>query len=67
MITAAELRAMGVPLDESIPDCAWVPRLSIRWVVGKPTASDPRTLLVPIEAEFTQPFTWIEGEGTIET
>jgi hypothetical protein len=64
-ITACELRAAGVPIPDSIPDCGWVLRTSIKWGVGPATAEDNSELgvvSVCISAEFTKPFTWIRLE-----
>jgi len=57
---AGDLRRMGVAVPESIPNCAHVPRSSIRF--GEPsfvTGQDGKTITGDIGMEFTEPFRWI--------
>ncbi len=67
MVTAGELRAMGAELDERIPDCATIRSECVKMSLGKVSgAQTGRTLRVPIALEFTEPFSWVEIEGTVE-
>ncbi len=65
--TAGELRAAGMQIPATIPDCAWIPVGSMV-VVGEPkvTAKAPNLLTVQgLRVMFTVPFRWIEVEGTV--
>ncbi len=60
-LTAGEVRAIGVELPESVPDCAWVPRWAMRTELGKVTDGDtPGSVDMMIGISFSVPFTWIE-------
>lgn len=59
-ITAAELRAQGWPLGDDVPDCAWVPRGSMRLAAVMPQRMEGDTVHVTMEVEFTAPFRWVE-------
>jgi hypothetical protein len=62
-ITAGELRAVGIPVPESVPDCGWIPRGSMAPGPEEPTTSyDPATGIITamIPTCFTQPFRWFE-------
>lgn len=65
--TAAELRASGIAVPASIPDCAWIPSGSMR-VVGEPKVTPKAPNLVTVQGisvVFTVPFRWIEIEGRV--
>lgn len=61
LVSAGELRAMGIPVPDTIPDCATTKRSAIRMHVG-PTTGDPgaRTVNVRVDVAFDAPFEWIE-------
>lgn len=67
-ITAGEIRAMGWPVPEDIPDCAHTPRSSLRWKSGgaKMDESDPGKIVFSLGLEFTMPFQWISITATID-
>lgn len=57
-ITAGELRAMGYPILDSIPDCGNIPRSSMTMrAAGGEAVGDK--LMVDMEITFTEPFKWI--------
>jgi hypothetical protein len=63
-VTAGELRAMGVPVPEKIPDCGWVPTHAVRW--GPPNASmEGDTVFVELGVSFLEDFRWVELTYTI--
>ena len=72
-VTAGELRDRGVPIPESIPDCAWTPRDSLQPVVVEdldrtPEDSASRNVRrVRLELKFEQPFRWLHVSGTVTT
>ena len=73
-ITAEELRASGIDPGEDIPDCAWVPRASVRHEVRKSqkpiSDEDKRNRVLPpvaIDVIFEVPFRWLRIEGTVQT
>ena len=59
-ITAGELRSMGFPIPDSVPDCAWVERGSFDIVPGG-TAIDGDTITMEMSISFNQPFNWVEA------
>lgn len=59
-LTAGELRAMGGKPPDSIPDCAWVPRHSIRIEPGEFSMDDDGVMHGSVVWSFTVPFTWVE-------
>lgn len=63
-ITAAELRAMGIEVHESVPDVGWVPRAAMR-MSAEPAEHTPEDiaaglLRMDMAITFTEPFRWIE-------
>ncbi len=65
-VTAEELRAVGLELPESIPDCAWVLRGSIHFALKDTEQSDLKDLFIGVTVEFCEPFRWISVNFTIE-
>lgn len=66
--TAAELRARGIAVPATIPDCAWIPSGSMR-VVGEPKVTSKAPNLITVQglsAVFTVPFRWVEVDAVIE-
>ena len=59
-ISAGELRSMGLDIVDSIPDCATIPRSSMKTKVGE-VGGDPENnlLTVDFQIEFEQPFEWV--------
>jgi hypothetical protein len=60
-ITAAEVRGQGIPLPQSIPDVAWIPRAALQHALGEMTAADNGELRCQLVIAFAQPFRWLEG------
>lgn len=59
-ITAGQLRAAGAPVDDDLPDCAWVPWASVDYEVGKATGGpDLGSITCPITMTFSEPFRWV--------
>ena len=66
-ITAKELRAKGIPVPESIPDCGWIPRwAAIPTDVKTSFDVDDQRLDATFTFRFAVPFKWIDIEFTIE-
>lgn len=66
-ISAGELRELGVPVPENIPDCATVPRRSMQLKVGSSSvAPDKQTLNMNFDVTFTEPFKWFTATVFIE-
>jgi hypothetical protein len=63
-ITAGELRAMGLAVPDSIPDCGNVARSSM---VIRQTGSELKgdVLNVGMSVTFTEPFQWVTVPITI--
>lgn len=53
-VTAAELRDLGLTLPESIPDCGWVTRSSLKF-----DAEKMGDLILSAKLVFSEPFRWI--------
>lgn len=64
-VTAGELREAGIPIDEKIPDCAWIPRASMELKVGEPTFGADRSLSCELSISFGEPFHWVSVDVTI--
>lgn len=70
-ITARELRRMGVPLEEEVPDCAWVPRAALDWsfdaerggMSAGQLAAGRLTVTVKGRVVFREPLRWVEIRG----
>jgi hypothetical protein len=58
-IHAGDLRALGVTLDERIPDCAWVPASSVHFDAAS-SRVEGDTASLNVSMKFDQPFKWIE-------
>jgi len=64
IITAAQLRKMGVPIRDSVPDCAWILATSL--------VPDPDSVRVDNNGRmsyrciFTKPLQWLEFEVVFE-
>lgn len=66
-ITAGELRAMGVPVAEGIPDVGWVPRSAILVDLGRSKLEpDGVTLTMELGVTFRVPFRWISVDVKVE-
>lgn len=66
-VSAAELRSLGYLIPESIPDCATVPRSSLRF--GKPTYSpcvESSYLCFALSLSFAEPFEWVNVSVVID-
>lgn len=57
--TAEQLRAMGMPIKDDIPDCAWIPRECVEFDVDEVTTGEGRTLDLKMTATFSGEFRWI--------
>ena len=65
-VTAGELRALGADVSAEVPDCAYVPRASIR--VGEATeepSDDPNVLALSLPIDLDEPFRWVEVKLTL--
>lgn len=68
-ITAAEMRASGWRVPDDVPECAWVPRASLRFDKFTRSRMDGNTLRGVVSMTMTVPFQWVEttvrigGEG----
>ncbi|RKR46292.1 hypothetical protein [Paraburkholderia sp. BL17N1] len=59
-ITAGELRAAGLIIDEKIPDIGWVPRWSYDVKFCDAKAGPDGTMTVQADIGFREPFRWFE-------
>jgi hypothetical protein len=63
-ITAGQLRALGWPLPETIPDVGWIPLASIKTTFRVDRTTNPMAtgmLRGEIVHEFTEPFRWVDA------
>ena len=59
-ITAAEARACGIDVPETVPDVAWIPRASIRVELGEVTADiEEKQFNATFAIHFSEPWRWI--------
>ena len=58
-ITAAELRANGFPIPDTIPDCGWVRRSSIEIIEHDVQEADDDAFHIDLKFQFMEPFRWI--------
>lgn len=68
-ITAGELRAVGVPVPDNIPDCGWVPRWA--WTFkAEPAehqaAQSPDVISMEVSHRFSEPFRWVDVKALVE-
>lgn len=63
-VMAGELREM-IDIPESIPDCGWVPRSSIKFSTG-PAEVSGDSIAIGLSVSFTQPFKWLNIDFTID-
>lgn len=67
-VTAGELRGMGAPILDSIPDCAWTPRAELVFGIGEPVQpgdEESRILRLSMTLE-TGDFHWVKLDLTID-
>lgn len=57
-ISAGELRALGVPISETVPDCATVERSAVHFH-SKVAGATNDTLHLDVAVSFTRPFEWV--------
>ena len=66
-ITAAEARASGIEVPETVPDVAWIPRSSIRVELGDVTADiEGKRFNATFAIHFSEPWRWIHFRMEIE-
>lgn len=72
-ITAGELRAKGLHVEDSVPDCGWVPTQSIQFdaIPQKNELTDEQRAwrefpTLDITITFMEPFRWVHFKGTVE-
>jgi hypothetical protein len=64
-ISAAELRAMGINIDASIPDCATTSRSGMTCSVVS-SFMDGDTLQANLSVTISEPLTWVEVTVLVE-
>jgi hypothetical protein len=62
---AGELRAMGIPIDDSVPDCAHVAREACIFSIGD-TNIEGDKIVMDYTITFTEPFKWVSVNVTID-
>lgn len=68
-ITVGEMRGLGWPIPERLPDCAWIRRDSVH-VKSMSHCSTPEDIAAGVlrldtEITFAEPFNWIDLTFTI--
>lgn len=65
-ITAGELRSMGIPIPESIPDCGWVSRHAIEFKEKSCIETkEYGKLKFEFDVKVHEPFHWVTATFTI--
>ena len=68
-VTAGELRASGFPVPNDIPDCGWIPRVSVHVAdvtVGEVTDGGDGRLNIAMEIRYSEPFQWLVADFDVE-
>jgi hypothetical protein len=62
LVSAKELRDLGLKIPDNIPDCATTPWHSITWKAEGDSTVDPSTnvLVMNLSFVFNEAFKWIE-------
>lgn len=62
-VTALELRELGIPIPECVPDCAWVERSAVQYELkpydGPGAEPGDQVLRLDWNVKFHKPFKWI--------
>jgi hypothetical protein len=64
-ISAGWLRECGIPIPESIPDCATVPRSAMRMEMVGSSASGG-VMTAQMQVTFSEAFKWVEATVTVD-
>jgi hypothetical protein len=64
-ISAGELRAIGLPIPDDVPDCAWIPRSAMLIEVTEVTAENG-ILTTHLVTRFSEPFKWVSVTGEVK-
>lgn len=66
-ITAGEMRAAGVNgIPAEIPDCAWVPRASLRFGPVSDIRHEGDMVMCSVGLEMSEPWRWFEADVVIQ-
>lgn len=61
-ITAGELREAGMVIETDIPDCAWIPHISITYGRTLAASHDAAsgTIILSLVMHVSEPFRWVQ-------
>ena len=65
-ITAGDLRQLGFPIPEGVPDVAWVPRMAFFSAFQSAEAGPDGSMNLKFNVRFTHPFRWIQVDFTVD-
>lgn len=65
-VTAGELRRLGFPIPEGVPDVAWVPRMALLSAFHNAEAGPDGSMNLKFNVHFTQPFRWVQVDFTVD-
>jgi hypothetical protein len=68
-ITAGDLRSVGIPVPERIPDCAWISRSAVKCVPILPEQAFERVargeFAVEFKITFLEHFRWVTVQCSV--
>jgi hypothetical protein len=65
-VTAGELRALGFPIPEGIPDVAWCPRSALLPAFQSAEVGPDGKLSITFNVQMMYPMRWIQLDMTVE-
>lgn len=65
-VTARELREIGLPIPEDIPDVAWCHRSALHVALNNVEDKGNGVVYLKFEMIFDQPLEWIQLDFTVE-
>ena len=64
-VSVGELRAMGFPVPDNIPDCATTLRSAINWqTIDAMSGLDGKPIQIGISVTYGAPFEWVRMSAT---
>lgn len=63
--TVAELRGMGIPVPESVPEEGWIRRCDLKFEMEEVAGSADGVFTVKMRAMFLAPVRWIDLTVTV--
>ena len=65
-VTAGELRRLGFPIPEGIPDVAWVPRMALLPAFQSAVEGPDGKLNIVFNVQMAYPMRWLQVDFTVD-